>query len=76
MTDLARVVRALADAGVEFIIFGGLAANVHGSARVTTDVDAVYSRARANLVRIVNALKPLKPYLRGAAPRAPLHVAC
>lgn len=44
MTDLAKLVRALADARVEFILVGGLAANAHGSARVTTDVDVVYSR--------------------------------
>jgi hypothetical protein len=71
MTDLARLVRSLADAHVDFIIVGGLAANAHGSARVTTDVDVVYSRTRSNLARIVKALTPLKPYLRGAPPGLP-----
>jgi hypothetical protein len=71
MDDLAKLVRVLADAGVEFIIVGGLAANAHGSARVTTDVDVVYSRASANLARLVRALSPLKPYLRGAPPGLP-----
>ena len=66
MSDLARLVRALADAHVEFVIVGGLAANAHGSARVTTDVDVVYARSPANLTRIIKALQPLKPYLRGA----------
>lgn len=66
MSDLARLIRALADARVEFILVGGLAANAHGSARVTTDVDVVYARSDANLRRVVKALAPLKPYLRGA----------
>jgi len=71
MSDLARLVRVLADARVEFIIVGGLAANAHGSARVTTDVDVVYARSDANLKRLVKALAPLKPYLRGAPPGLP-----
>ena len=71
MSDLARLVRALADARVEFIIVGGLAANAHGSAHVTSDVDVVYARSDTNLVRLVKALAPLKPYLRGAPPGLP-----
>ena len=71
MSDLARLVRALADAEVEFIVVGGVAANAHGSARVTTDVDVVYARSAANLTRVVKAIQPLKPYLRGAPPGLP-----
>jgi hypothetical protein len=71
MSDLTRLVRALADARVEFIIVGGMAANAHGSARVTTVVDVVYARSTANLTRLVKALAPLKPYLRGAPPGLP-----
>jgi hypothetical protein len=71
MSDLAKLVLALADADVEFILIGGLAANAHGSARVTTDVDVSYGRSPANLKRVVKALAPLKPYLRGAPPGLP-----
>jgi hypothetical protein len=71
MSDLGRLVRTLANAHVEFIIVGGLAANAHGAARVTTDVDVVYARSDANLRRIIHALAPLKPYLRGAPPGLP-----
>ena len=67
MSDLARLIRRLVDGHVDFILIGGLAANAHGSARVTTDVDVSYSRAPANLARLVKALKPVKPYLRGAS---------
>jgi len=56
----------LADAGVEFILVGGVAATVHGSARLTRDVDVVYARTAANLERLVTALAPHEPYLRGA----------
>jgi hypothetical protein len=66
MTDFAGMIRALADGGVECILVGGVAATIHGSARLTRDVDVVYSRRRDNLARIVAALGPLDPYLRGA----------
>jgi hypothetical protein len=71
MSDLARLVRTLAKGHTEFIIVGGLAANAHGAARMTTDVDVVYARTAANLGRLVQALAPLKPYLRGAPPGLP-----
>ena len=57
---------ALAANHVEFVIIGGLAATLHGSARVTYDLDIVYNRTPENLARIVAALSPYQPYLRGA----------
>ena len=39
-TDFEATLRALTDGGVEFIVVGGVAATVHGSARLTRDVDA------------------------------------
>lgn len=71
MSDLAKLMQRLVDGHVDFILVGGLAANAHGSARVTTDVDVAYSRLDANLARLVKALKPVKPYLRGAPPGLP-----
>ncbi|MSU80666.1 MAG: hypothetical protein EXS16_21585 [Gemmataceae bacterium] len=50
---------------VQFIVIGGGAAIVHGAARMTYDVDVVYARNAENLGRLVAALKPYKPYLRG-----------
>jgi hypothetical protein len=52
--------------GVEFIVIGGAAATIHGSARITRDVDIVYRRTAENLRRMVDALSPYSPYLRGA----------
>ncbi|HYC93389.1 MAG TPA: hypothetical protein VEO54_29550 [Thermoanaerobaculia bacterium] len=57
---------ALAANKVEFVIIGGLAATLHGSARVTYDLDIVYKRTPENLAKIVAALSPYRPYLRGA----------
>ena len=66
MIDFAGVLRAFEDARVDTIVVGGLAATIHGAARLTQDVDFVYSRERRNLERLVLALQPHSPYLRGA----------
>jgi hypothetical protein len=54
-------VRALCDAGVEFVIIGGVSATFHGSARVTYDLDICYSRTAGNLRRLTAALTPYHP---------------
>jgi hypothetical protein len=66
VTDFAKLLRVLSDGRVDGIVVGGLAATIHGSARLTQDVDICYSRAPDNLERLVSALAPLKPYPRGA----------
>jgi hypothetical protein len=58
-------VRALCDADVDFVVIGGLSANLHGSAQVTLDLDVCYSRASANLKRVAAALAPFHPRPRG-----------
>jgi predicted nucleotidyltransferase len=71
MTDVEGLLRTLAQGGVEFILVGGVAATAHGSARLTQDVDVVYSRSSDNLARLVSSLAPHSPYLRGAPPGLP-----
>lgn len=66
MTQLERLLAALHDANVQFIIVGGVAARAHGSSRLTDDLDISYARTPTNLARIVQALAPYAPYLRGA----------
>ena len=66
MNDFELLLNALASSGVSFVIIGGVAATVHGSARLTSDLDIVYERSRENMARLVAALSPLNPYLRGA----------
>ena len=71
MTDFSALLRALSQAGVEYSLVGGAAATVHGSARLTLDVDVVYRRAQENLARVVASLADARPYLRGAPPGLP-----
>src|SRR5439155_19756126 len=70
-TDYAKVLGVLTGSNVEFLLIGGVAANLHGSARATFDVDVVYSRKKANIANLVKALAPYAPYLRGAPPGLP-----
>lgn len=69
--DLEAVLQRLTEHGVEFIVIGGIAALAHGAARATFDVDVVYRRTPENFNRLVAALSPLSPYLRGAPPGLP-----
>ena len=69
--DLLTLLRVLSTAGVDYIIVGGVAGNLHGALRTTLDLDVVYSRAPENLTRLVSALAPYRPYLRGAPPGLP-----
>jgi hypothetical protein len=66
VTDFAGMLGTLAAARVEFVVVGGLAATMHGSTRLTRHVDVVYSRSAENIERLVDALRPVRPYLRGA----------
>jgi hypothetical protein len=56
-----RAIQLLCDAGVEFVVIGGLSATFHGSARVTLDLDICYSRTTSNLKRLASALKDYSP---------------
>lgn len=69
--DILAFVRILADAGVEYVVVGGVAANIHGALRTTVDLDIAYSRSAANIERLATALAPYTPYLRGAPPGLP-----
>jgi predicted nucleotidyltransferase len=71
VTDFASLIRLLSENEVEFIIVGGAAATAHGSARLTLDLDVVYNRSAKNIERVVNALRSVQPYLRGAPPGLP-----
>ena len=69
--DILAFIRVLADEGVDYIIVGGVAANLHGAARTTLDLDIVYGRSPANIAKLAKALAPYEPYLRGAPPGLP-----
>ncbi len=74
MTDFKTLLGALAGEHVEFILVGGVAATVHGSSRLTQDVDIVYRRTPANVARLVRALSAHAPYLRGAPKGLPFQL--
>jgi predicted nucleotidyltransferase len=69
--EFQELIPELVRGGVKFILVGGVAGIVHGSARATYDVDLVYSREDENIERLVRTLAPHAPYLRDAAPGLP-----
>lgn len=69
--SLEEVLRLMDHHGVRCVVIGGWAAILHGVARSTNDIDLVYARDAANLTRLVAALSPHQPYLRGAPPGLP-----
>ena len=68
---IKELLNRLLDHHVDFVIIGGVAALVHGSAYVTRDLDVCYSRSGESLERLVAALAPLHPRLRGAPSDVP-----
>lgn len=69
--DFSAVLTALGAAGVRFVVIGGVAMAVHGSAHVTTDIDLCYARDSANLGALAASLAPHKPSLRGVPEDVP-----
>jgi predicted nucleotidyltransferase len=63
---LEETIRILYDADVEFVVIGGAAMGLQGSAYLTKDIDFCYARTPANIERLANALQPFHPVLRGA----------
>lgn len=64
MFDPERVLRLLNEAGVAYLVIGGMASNLHGYDRATGDLDVCYERSRENIHRLVGVLRAL-----GARPR-------
>src|SRR5690348_16683970 len=71
MNKFTAALKRLSDAGVNFVLIGGYAARLHGSAYVTQDLDICYERSVSNFQRLSAALAPLHPRLRGAPDSIP-----
>lgn len=71
--DVEKLLKALHQEKVEYVIIGGVAAVLQGFAYVTADLDLCYSREKNNLERLARALAPFKPYPRGAPKELPFH---
>lgn len=65
---------ALQAHGVDFVLVGGLAGVAHGSSYPTYDLDIAYSPDRANLGRLVDALREIGVTLRGAPAELPFRL--
>jgi len=69
--DPVAILSTLDAMGVRFVLVGGLAATLHGSPTLTTDVDVVPERSAANMQRLALALAELGAHASGTAdPRA------
>lgn len=69
--DYRAIFAALDELEVDVVVIGAVALVLHGSARVTRDLDVCYSRERGSLERLAAALKPLAPTLRGSPASLP-----
>ena len=63
--DPGRIVRALVERGVDFVLIGGLAAVLHGSPRVTQDLDICFATDSVNLEALGDVLVGLGARLAG-----------
>ncbi len=58
--DAERILRALAEHGVDYVLIGGLAVQTHGHVRTTNDADIIPAPGPANLERLAAALRSLE----------------
>jgi hypothetical protein len=57
--DAERILRALAEHKVDYVLIGGLAVQTHGHVRTTNDADLIPAPDPANLARLAAALRAL-----------------
>jgi hypothetical protein len=63
--DAGELLRRLVGAGVDFVVIGGVAAILHGSARLTRDLDIVFAPDEGNLETLGRVLVESEARLRG-----------
>jgi predicted nucleotidyltransferase len=66
-----ELVRRLSEAGVEFVVIGGLAAQAHGSTSVTNDLDVCIPRDTETLRRVAAVLRDIAAVRRGLPVESP-----
>jgi predicted nucleotidyltransferase len=69
--SLSSMVLGLQKAGVRFVVIGGYASMVHGSPRITNDVDVCFDRDPGNLQRLAELLASWSAYPREMEPGLP-----
>jgi hypothetical protein len=63
--DVGEMLRRLTDAGVDYVVIGGIAMVLHGSARLTRDLDIIFAPDEPNLDALGSVLISLDARLRG-----------
>lgn len=66
-----KILALLTARGVDFVVIGGIAAVLHGSARITQDLDVCFATDDANLDALGKVLIELEARLRGVADDVP-----
>ena len=61
--DAERILRSLAEHGVDYVLIGGLAVQTHGHVRTTNDADLIPAPDPANLERLAAALRSLEAHV-------------
>lgn len=69
--EYSHIIRSLKAHDVEFIVIGASAAIAQGAPISTIDLDVGYRRTRDNVGRLVAALRPFHPRLRGVDESVP-----
>ncbi len=69
--DIQRLFAALAEHRVDYVVIGGVAAQVHGHRRTTRDLDVIPAPNDENLNRLANALRELEAHPRDLPGGAP-----
>jgi len=69
--EYEKIIQMLADSEVEFVVIGGVALVLLGSATITTDFYAMVKRSKENAARIAAALEPYHQRPRGLDPGLP-----
>jgi hypothetical protein len=65
------IIQLLTGRGIDFVVVGGIAAVLHGSPRLTQDLDLCYSTDRANLAALGRALVDMDAHLYGVEEAVP-----
>ncbi|MFH0726325.1 MAG: hypothetical protein V2B19_08265 [Pseudomonadota bacterium] len=59
MADLGELLKGLSDAGIEFILVGGVAAVAQGAPIMTYDLDIVHRRTEENVMKLMTFLSSI-----------------
>ncbi len=62
--DRARIIECLDEHDVQYLVVGGIGAQLHGATRPTADFDSLPATSKENLARLAAAMRDLNAFLR------------